>query len=296
VLVTWKYRPRDTFIQSLDPRARFIFLACIVLAITVVPIWDVRLLLPIFLLVLALYLMAHIPWRDTRRAWTIILVFVTIIVGLSVLTGRGGPQSLEQLEQTSPKLVEWTLLTFPGLNWSLTVIITVARAFFAIAQLLRMLTMALLAIPIAYTIDPGIYGVTFRRLGLSDRVAYLMDLAFRFVPTLGRDFTITVDAQRARGYEVESLKGGVFERLRRLAPLIVPVTMHSIVTGEEVIDAMDLRAFGARRRTWLRELHYRTRDYLFIGLGLAIFVAFMALFFLGYGDFWLPDWFVALVQ
>lgn len=296
MLVTWKYRPRDTFIQSLDPRARFIFLACIILAITLVPIWDVRFLLPVFLLVLLLYLMARIPWRDTRRAWTIILIFVTIIVGLSVLTGRGGPESLQQLELTSPKLAEWTFLAIPGASWSLTITVTVARAFFAIAQLLRMLTMALLAIPIAYTIDPSIYGVTFRQLGLSDRVAYLMDLAFRFVPTLGRDFSITVDAQRARGYEVESLQGGVFERLRRLAPLVVPVTMHSIVTGEEVVDAMDLRAFGTRKRTWLKELHYRLRDYLFMGLGLAVFIGFMILFFLGYGDFWLPNWVAALAQ
>jgi energy-coupling factor transport system permease protein len=294
VLVTWKYRPRNTFIQSLDPRARLIFLACIVLAITLLPIWDVRLLLPVFLLVLVLYLMARIEWREVRRIWTIILIFITIIIGLSVLTGRGGPESV--LQDQSPILVNWTLFTIPGLGWSPTITITIVRAFFAVAQFLRMLTMALLAIPIAYTIDPSMYGVTFRRLGLSDRVAYLMDLAFRFVPTLGRDFTITIDAQRARGYEVESLHGGLFERLRRLAPLLVPVTMHAIVTGEEVVDAMDLRAFGVQKRTWLKQLHYRTRDYFFIGLGLTIFIGFLVIFFLGYGDFWLPGWMVDLAQ
>jgi energy-coupling factor transport system permease protein len=294
VLVTWKYRPRDTFIQSLDPRARLIFIACIILSITLVPIWNVQLLLPVFLLVLVLYLMARIEWRDVRRIWLIILIFITIIISLSVLTGRGGPEEVLQAE--GPILIEWTLFTVPGLGWSPTITITVVRAFFAIAQFLRMLTMALLAIPVAYTIDPSMYGITFRQLGLPDRVAYLMDLAFRFVPTLGRDFSITIDAQRARGYEVESLHGGLFERLRRLAPLLVPVTMHAIVTGEEVVDAMDLRAFGVQKRTWLKQLHYRPRDYVFIGLGLTIFISFLVFFFLGYGDFWLPDWVVALAQ
>jgi energy-coupling factor transport system permease protein len=269
-------------------------MACIILAITVLPIWDVRLLLPIFLLILGLYLMARIEWRDVRRIWTIILIFITIIVGLSVLTGRGGPESVSQAQ--GPILAQWTLFNLPVLGWSPTITITVVRAFFAIAQFLRMLTMALLAIPVAYTIDPSIYGITFRQLGTSDRVAYMMDLAFRFVPTFGRDFSITIDAQRARGYEVESLRGGLFERLRRLAPLIVPVTMHAIVSGEEVVDAMDLRAFGVQKRTWLKQLHYRPRDYLFIGLGLAILISFIVLFLLGYGDFWLPDWAVDLAQ
>ena len=117
-----------------------------------------------------------------------------------------------------------------------------------------------------------------------------MDLAFRFIPTLGRDFSITVDAQRARGYEMESLSGGILSRIRRLAPLIVPVTMQAILTGEEVIDAMDLRAFGVRPRTWLRELHYERRDYVFIGLGVAILVVSIILRWLGYGAFWVPGW------
>jgi energy-coupling factor transport system permease protein len=116
-----------------------------------------------------------------------------------------------------------------------------------------------------------------------------MDLAFRFLPTLARDLSITIDAQRARGYEVDSLKGGVIERLRRLAPLIVPVTMQSTVTGEEVIDAMDLRAFGTAPRTWLRELHFAPRDYLFMGLGVAIFLLFVILKWgFGIGEFWMP--------
>jgi energy-coupling factor transport system permease protein len=129
-------------------------------------------------------------------------------------------------------------------------------------------------------------------MGLPDKFAFTMDLAFRFIPTLGRDFMITVDAQRARGYEVESTKGGVIKRLRRLAPLIVPVTMSAIVTGEEVIDAMDLRAFGARPRTWSRQnqLRLQLRDYLFIGLGVAILISFITIKALGYGEFWVPQW------
>ncbi|MGH2626417.1 MAG: energy-coupling factor transporter transmembrane component T, partial [Anaerolineales bacterium] len=99
-----------------------------------------------------------------------------------------------------------------------------------------------------------------------------------------------------RGFELERLRGGLISRLRRLAPLLVPVTMLSITGGEEVVDAMDLRAFGARPRTWLRsdELRFQTRDYVLMGLGLSLFLGFTALSLMGYGRFWVPDWWLAL--
>lgn len=292
MLVTWKYRSRDTFIQSLDPRARLTFMACLILAITATDVWDVRLLLPIFAISMVLYFMARIEWRDVRRAWLFILFFILFIIGLNALLGgRGGPLSV--LQDDSQVLLALSI-PVPLTPWRINFSITVVRSFFALVQMMRMITMASLAIPIPYTIDPSIYGVTFRRMGASDKISFTMDLAFRFVPTLGRDFMITMDAQRARGYELESARGGLIQRLRRLAPLLVPVTMQAIVNGEEVIDAMDLRAFGARRRTWLRELHFQRRDYWFMALGVAILIIMVVVRVLGYGEFWVPEFWYRL--
>ena len=289
MLVAWKYRPRNTIIQRLDPRARLIFLACLFASFAIAQIWDIRLLFPLFVLSIVLYLLARIEWQDIRRAWIFFLVFIVVIVGVNaLLSGRGGPMAV--LQDTSPVLIQTPALKIPGVNWTIHITISAMRVFFAFTQMMRMFTMAILALPIPYTIDPSVYGVSFRRMGLPDKASFTMDLAFRFIPTLGRDFAITVDAQRARGYEMESLGGGLISRIRRLAPLIVPVTMQAIVTGEEVIDAMDLRAFGVRPRTWLRELHYERRDYAFMGLGVAILVVSIILRRMGYGAFWAPDW------
>lgn len=283
MLVAWKYRPRDTFIQRLDPRTRFIFMACIIAALTIPEIWDYRIVYPLFLLSLTLYLMARIEWKDVRRAWTYIIILVFFIVGLNaVLSGRGGPSSVTNIESPVVFMVGW-------------VPVTISKLWFALTQIPRMLTMALLAIPLPYTLDPNIYGTAFKRMGASDKVSFTMDLAFRFLPTFARDLMITIDAQRARGYEMEKLKGGVVARLQRLAPLVIPVVMQSTVTGEEVIDAMDLRAFGTRPRTWLKELHYAPRDYFMIGLGVAIVIACCVLKWgLGIGGYFVPDFFTRL--
>jgi energy-coupling factor transport system permease protein len=224
--------------------------------------------------------MARIEWKEVRRPLIYIFILVFIIVGLNGLFfGRGGPSSV--LDPSSPVLF---------LN------VTVSKAWFAITQILRMLTMAFLAIPIPYTVDPNIYGTSFRRMGVSDKVSFTMDLAFRFLPTFARDLGITMDAQRARGYELDKLQGGLVARIQRLAPLIIPVVMQSTVTGEEVIDAMDLRAFGTRPRSWLKELHYAPRDYFMIGFGVAIFVACCVLkWVFGIGGFFVPEFFTRLV-
>ena len=280
MLVTWKYRPRDTFIQRLDPRTRFIFMLCVILALTIPDIWDYRIILPLFLLSLILYFLARIEWKDVRRTWIFIFVLVFFVVGLNgMLSGRGGPSSVTDI----PSPVVFKLAWVP---------VTISKIWFALNQITRMLTMAIPAIMLPYTLDPNIYGTAFRRMGVSDKVSFTMDLAFRFMPTFARDLMITMDAQRARGYEMDKLKGGLVARIQRLAPLVIPVVMQSTVTGEEVIDAMDLRAFGTKPRTWLKELRYAPRDYFMIGLGIAIFVTCCILKWgFGVGGFFVPEWF-----
>ncbi|MDK1027940.1 MAG: energy-coupling factor transporter transmembrane component T [Anaerolineae bacterium] len=293
MLATWKYRPRDTFIQSLDPRTRLIFLFCVIFGLSIPQIWDYRIIVPIFALSLTLYFIARIEWIDVRRAWIFIIVLVIFIVGLNaLLSGRGGPPSV--LQTQSPTLFE-VQFYIPGTKLGFTVPITIIKLWFAIVQITRMLTMAILVIPIPYTMDPNIYGVAFRRMGVSDKISFAMDLAFRFLPTFARDFATTVDAQRARGYELETLKGGIAAKLRRLAPLIIPVVMQATVTGEDVIDAMDLRAFDTNKRTWIKELHYSSRDQIMLGLGVSIFVACCLLkWVFGIGGFFVPRFFFAL--
>ena len=97
---------------------------------------------------------------------------------------------------------------------------------------------------------------------MPDKFAFGVDLTFRFIPSLADDLQTTVDAQRVRGYDLDKLGRGPVGRLRRLGPVVVPLTINAIVGAEDTIDAMDLRAFGTGQRTWLRELVYDHTDKL----------------------------------
>ncbi len=135
---------------------------------------------------------------------------------------------------------------------------------------MRVFSIAIMTILIPYSLNPALYGITFKGLGLPDKIAYAMDLTMRFIPTFGRDFQLTMDAQRARGYELEKISGGLIEQVSKLGPLMVPATIHAIIGSEDIIDAMDLRAFGVGPRTWLDQLSYHRRDRILVAVDVLI--------------------------
>lgn len=289
MLIAWRYRERNTIIQRLDPRARIIFMLAVLFSI--IQFWDLRIELIFLGVALLQYGLARLTWRDTRRAWILISIIILFMTTLTFFTGRGGVEYAYHEEHLIHRLGP---LSLPIVGWRISVDITAEKTIFAVSQFVRMYAITIMAITIPYTIDPSLYGVTFRGLGLPDKFAYAMDLAFRFVPTLGRDFSITLDAQRARGYEVEKLSGGIVAQIRKLAPLLVPVTINAIVGAEDIIDAMDLRAFGVGPRTWVHRLTYRRADYALIVLSILIFVASTVLAFMGVGRLWVPEWLLGL--
>ena len=131
------------------------------------------------------------------------------------------------------------------------------------------------SLAVILTFDPAQLGITFRKLGFPDKFAFVLDLTMRFVPTLMRDFQITMDAQKARGYELESrdrsLKG-ILTVGRRFVPLIVPVVVRAVLDAEDRANAMEMRAFGTGPRTWVQQLHYAPRDFVMIAAGVALLV------------------------
>jgi len=287
MLVTWRYRERDTLVQRLDPRARIIFMLCAFFSI--LQFWDLRFVLFFFVIALGQLLLARLSWRDTRRFWFVIVLIVTILSLATALTGRGG---VNIYTETHPYPLWQAEIRLFGTTF--TPSISVERFTFLITQIIRFFSFAALAVPIPFTIHPARYGITFRRLGLPDKFAFATDLAFRFVPSLGQDFQMTLDAQRARGYELERIGGGIVQQVRNMAPLMVPLIVGSIIRSEEIIDAMDLRGFGTRPRTWWEQLQYARRDYILLAFSLLMLAAATILNLRGFGDFWVPQFLLNL--
>ncbi len=283
MLVAWRYRKREnSFIQSFDPRAWVIFFLCFLFS--TLSFWDVRFLLPFFAIAMFSLLTSGVKWHEVRRAFLFIIILVFFFSILTFLTGRGGTEVYAE-----EHLIREFRASFSILGWTPVLKVTVERSFYALSQLVRASSMAVMTVLIPYSLNPALYGITFKGLRLPDKFAYAMDLTMRFIPTFGRDFQLTMDAQRARGYELEKIDGGLIAQVRKLGPIVVPVTIHAIISSEDIIDAMDLRAFGVGPRTWLDVLTYQTRDRILIAVGVAILTVSIVLGFMGFGKFWVPE-------
>ena len=271
MIASFKYLDKPTPIHRLDPRTKIVMLLST--AFTAATVRDLRALALLLVLSGGYYALARLPWRETRTAWTFIFFFIFVLVGINTLI----------LGTNTAATGALVLLRLP-----LGIQITWENVIETLGIVCRMLSGAFMAIPITFTIPPTRFGVAFRGLGLNDRIAFAVDLAIRLVPTYAADFRTTIDAQRARGFEIDKLKGGLFERVRKLAPLAVPVTMNAILSGEDIANALDMRGFGLRPRTWLHARRLRPADLALIALWVGLLVGSIAWRFAGGGQLWVP--------
>jgi energy-coupling factor transport system permease protein len=251
------YLGRGSWLARRDPRV--LILAAAVFVVGAIQLRDARHLAVVLVLALAYYAAAGIPWRAVRLQWAYLLgvIFVFSLFNMLISGGRSGSFADADTH---------VLVTIPPFGAE----VRAEGIRRKVRQILRVASIAAIGFPVAFAIAPGDLGVALRRLGLGDRIAVMIDLTIRFIPTLASEFTETIDAQRVRGYDPTARKGGPITRLRRMAPIFVPVTVGSIAGAEDTIDAMDLRGFGVGKRTWHRQLRFTGTDWTLV----AAFVAF----------------------
>ncbi|MEN3225941.1 energy-coupling factor transporter transmembrane component T family protein [Mycolicibacterium porcinum] len=253
-----RYLAGDSFLGRRDPRVLILVPALTV--VTVALIQDLRLMAPAAAIALGYYASARIPFAAVRANWAFVALFVVILAGVNGLVA--GTQQYHSS----------TMFAIPVIG----VPVSSAAIAYAATMLLRFLAITATGFPLAFAIRPGDLAVAFARLGVPARFAYAIDLTFRFVPTVSTSLHETIAAQRLRGYEVAGTRNPV-RRIRQLRPLIVPVTVGAFVDAEDVADALDLRGFGAQRRTWLRTIHFGAVDLAVIGaFALATILAVVA--------------------
>ncbi len=276
MLINFPYIKRDSPVHRLDPRTKLVMLFVFIFAITQSSnLWFI---LGGLLLACVYYSQAYLTWAETKTAWGYIIVLALMLVVVNYFVTAGAVvQGVDLMhEHVLFRVPFFSLIAKPPFIGPGHLTLSVESLTFMVTQIIRNISIGLFVLPITYTIDPALMGVAFKGMGAPDKIAYSVDLSLRFLPSLARDFLTTYDAQRARGFELEKLRGGVFGKIARLAPMIVPVVIGSIVEAEDIISAMELRCFGVGKRTWLTELHPHTIDRMLI-IGSFILLALVTL-------------------
>jgi energy-coupling factor transport system permease protein len=279
-----RYLGRGSWLARRDPRVLILVVALFIF--TVLQVWDGRVVFALLILSVVYYRSARIPWSQIRRNWAIVFVFIGFIVLVNTIVSGGKVQSMP-LDQAHVFFL-MPLLGTP---------ISAESISLAVTLLMRYLAMATVGFPVAFAIAPNDFGTAFHRLGVPEKFAFGIDLTFRFLPSLAADFQTTVDAQRIRGFDWSAGAKGFLGKVRRSGPVVVPTVINAIAGAEDTIDAMDLRAFGTGKRTWVRHLAFDRTDRVVLAgfLGLLVTMTIGG-FVTDVSHLWTPQFLIDLAR
>jgi energy-coupling factor transport system permease protein len=121
------------------------------------------------------------------------------------------------------------------------------------------------------TVHPDELSQALIQMRVKFEFAFAMSMAMRYVPTLAHEAYAIMDAQKARGVELD--KGNPLVRIRNIVPIIVPLIIVSIRRALSIAESMESRGFGASdTRTYLVKLRFRKRDWAVVLVSLIVLV------------------------
>ena len=90
-------------------------------------------------------------------------------------------------------------------------------------------------------------------------LAMMMTIALRFIPTLIEETDKIMNAQKARGADMET--GGIIQKAKALIPILIPLFVASFRHAEELALAMECRCYhGGEGRTRMKQLKMSILD------------------------------------
>ena len=106
-------------------------------------------------------------------------------------------------------------------------------------------------------------------------LAMMMSIALRFIPTLIEETDKIMNAQRARGAQLDT--GKMTDRVKALVPVLIPLFISAFRRADELAMAMECRCYrGGTGRTRLKVLRCEKQDYIDLAVCIACFAVILA--------------------
>ena len=234
------YTPGSTALHQLNGATKV--LAFVTVTVFIIMTFDVRVMLPMFLLCLIGIVSMKPNWRP-----------IFFMIGfLCVMAGLIGSTMIILIRPSSG-------LTHVGAE---TIIVRFTDHFFISRELLwyvgamffkRLCSLAL-AILFVLSITPSELAAGMNKLGMPYKVCTILSLAFRTIPDIARDYMDIKNSLMMRGVELDARKAGLGQRIKQTGLILVPLIMTSFGKVGNIANAMDLRGYGKhKKRSWYSE-------------------------------------------
>ncbi|NLB76430.1 MAG: energy-coupling factor transporter transmembrane protein EcfT [Crenarchaeota archaeon] len=235
-----KFRKVTSPVHNLDPRMKFIYV--IVIFVSAILFSSIIPLMVLFVMQLPFVFVAKVQkqWVRSLRGAAFLALFIFII---NIVTSYFGNN--------------FTLLA--------------SNIEAAIALTLRFVVLIESFSVFFLTTSPDHLGLALEQSRVPYEFAFAFTTAVRFVPVLAEEAQTIMDAQKARGLELE--KGNLLKRIRNYIPVLIPLIVSAIRRSLELAEAMESRAWGAsKKRTNLFSLKLHKGDYALLALSIGVLV------------------------
>ena len=106
-------------------------------------------------------------------------------------------------------------------------------------------------------------------------IAMMMSIALRFIPILLEETDKIMNAQKARGAQLDT--GKMTDRVKALVPVLIPLFISAFRRADELAMAMECRCYrGGTGRTRLKVLRCEKQDYIDLAVCIACFAVILA--------------------
>ncbi len=241
-----QYFPGNSLIHRMDPRMKVLLTLVFIVFIFIATNFQ-GLGLMILMMVTVLRL-SEVPLRQYLKSLKAVLFIVAFTFVLNLFYG-GGP-------------TVWQC-RFPHF----TMRITEGGISNAVFVAVRIFSLILFSSVLTFTTSPTQLTDAMERLMKPLKVfhvkvheiAMMMTIALRFVPTLLEETDKIMNAQKARGADLES--GGFMQRVKSLIPILIPLFVSSFRRAYDLAMAMECRCYhGGEGRTKMKQLHMSGLD------------------------------------
>lgn len=252
--------PGNSLVHRFDPRLKLVLtVAYIVLLFAASN--PLGLVLSILFLGV-MYKVAKIPIKMIGKSLKPILpiVLFTAVLNLFFVSGEGDP-----------------LVHF----WFLTIYAEGVR--YAVLMAVRVMALIAGTSLLTYTTSPIVLTDAIEQLLKPlgklhfpvHELAMMMSIALRFIPTLIEETDKIMNAQKARGAQLDT--GKMTDRVKALVPVLIPLFISAFRRADELAMAMECRCYrGGTGRTRLKVLRCEKQDYIDLAVCIACFAVILA--------------------
>lgn len=260
-----QFIPVESIFRRLDGRARLV-ICTIIFASAVFTSRRLGIFIAIGLIACG-FLLGRVSLKLGLRSLLPLLPFILILAAIQVL--------YNPYPKLPPILLKvWIITITPGDLWAGAMMLLRFTAMFLGISLV---SLTFSTAEMTHSLEGLLKPLIYLRIPVDDFIM-IVQITLRFIPSLAQTAERVAKAQAARGGEWGTGRGSLLVRARQVFPMILPLFLISLRSGETLALAMDSRGYGAQfKRTSMIEMKMRPVDFIAIlgAIGMAAVVLFV---------------------